>query len=775
MAETHLHANASRSFGLIWEDMLMLALHRKDVLGKEQYELPYKHQVEKNNLNQIVLECAVIRLFLSAYLCSGADSIWQFMEGRPVTDRCWEHFIQQMQNVCDSGYVFEPFSKETQPGIAFLTQYRQDEAEDIWAVLSLDQALKFSIPTLAEKCFLSWSFLCIQQRPDDMYFTALFLYYMRLRNEVYRCCVQDEKNKGLSYFQKYYDLSSDAGKLNREERLLRIFYTALADRRVIKTEFRLAPCINSAPTLWETVYKTENGIRSDITAFIRQHLYTIVLTYGQNLADGKSVKQDYDTLWRNAQNAIRKGQTGKLQKLLEYFGIQSSAVHPHCLGIIYHLIKGGESREKPSCFAQNGITCERQAYEKLSFGSARFLYDAAVIALSNVRDICPEISHLIVGIDAASLEVPTEPWVFSASFQLARERNETLCNGQNLSENKALLGITYHVGEDFRHPLSGLRHIDEAMDLLDLHSGDRLGHALSLGIDLDRWFHVHGMAAMPVVEWMENNLWLWRLISQTPELSDITGYVKIIKRQIYQCVQKVYLSTNGITLENLSHAYDLKSAPIENVRSLAEPIRSQCNAATDCFQGFSDAAFFPCWKEGTMNQNWTGELLSMSYHCSFYKHRMEKDILIPTDEAFVAITKRIQRYMAQKVAQRGLIVETNPSSNALIGDMDGILTHPIWRFRQPGDYRVMSSVNTDDPSVFNATIANEHAQVYYTLRHHGLSTEDALNEVNAIREIGYRSSFIRHVPSFSELLQDYERILYAIEKAPVQINSQYPK
>lgn len=769
MAETHLHANASRSFGLIWEDMLMLALRGKNVLGNGQYDLPYKQQVEYSQINQNALECAVIRLFLSAYLNGGVDSIPLFMQSNPVTERYRQHFIQQMQNVCVFGHPLVPFSSQALPGIPFLTRYPQDEAEDIWAILLLDSSLKFTIPTLAEKCFLSWSFIHIQQAPSDMLFTTMFLYYLRLRNNVYRCCVQDGKNKGLSYFQKYYDLSSDAGKLKTEDRLLRIFYTAMEDHRVSKTELRIAPRSIPAPTLREAVFKTEIEIRSDITTFIRQHLYTILLTYSQYPLDGKTIKQDYEALWRHAQDAIQAGDTGVLQRLLGSFGIQSSAVHSHCLGIIYHLIKGGESRELPSCFAQSDTSCEHQAYEKLSFGSARFSYKATIIALSNVRDICPEISRLIVGIDAASLEVPTEPWVFSSSFRLARKRNAILCGEQKMAENKALLGITYHVGEDFRHPLSGLRHIDEAIDLLNLRSGDRLGHALSLGIDLDRWFHVHGMAAMPVVEWMEDNLWLWRLISQTPELSDIAGYAKIIERLIYQCVKKIYLSANGITLENLSRAYAFKSAPIETVRALAETVRSHCQAATDCFKVLPDATFYPCWKEETTNQTWTEELLSMSYHCGFYKYRMGEVILVPTDEAFIAITKRIQRYMAQKVAQKGLIVETNPSSNAVIGDMDGILTHPIWQFRQSADCRVMSSINTDDPSVFSTTIANEYAQAYYTLRHHGLSTEEALHEVNAMREIGYRTSFIRRIPLFSELLQDYEHILYAFGKTPVQI------
>lgn len=45
------------------------------------------------------------------------------------------------------------------------------------------------------------------------------------------------------------------------------------------------------------------------------------------------------------------------------------------------------------------------------------------------------------------------------------------------------LGRTVHVGEDFVDPVTGLRHIDEAMRELSLGEGDRLGHALAAGLE----------------------------------------------------------------------------------------------------------------------------------------------------------------------------------------------------------------------------------------------------------------------------------------------------
>lgn len=48
------------------------------------------------------------------------------------------------------------------------------------------------------------------------------------------------------------------------------------------------------------------------------------------------------------------------------------------------------------------------------------------------------------------------------------------------------LGRTIHVGEDFLDPVTGLREISEAIEHLGLTRGDRLGHALALGLNPPR-------------------------------------------------------------------------------------------------------------------------------------------------------------------------------------------------------------------------------------------------------------------------------------------------
>ena len=94
--------------------------------------------------------------------------------------------------------------------------------------------------------------------------------------------------------------------------------------------------------------------------------------------------------------------------------------------------------------------------------------------------------------------------------------------------------------------------------------------------------------------------------------------------------------------------------------------------------------------------------------------------------------------------------------------MEGVLSHPVCHLRSEKEHQVMATINTDDPSVFNATVANEHAQVYYALLYNGKSTEEALKEVDIMRETALRTSFISSPVSINDMLKDYEMILKQI-------------
>lgn len=769
MAETHIHAGASRSFGIIWESMLESALKMQSVLEKEEgYSLQFKTALAEIDVRKILREAGVVRLLLAAYLQSGHRSLVDYlMANTPsmLSMRCQSHFISQASAVALYGSPKCKFCDVVLPFEPFLMNYPRRDAYDLWTVLQLPKEMQLSMPTLAERCFMSWSFQQIADYPEDTVFTALFLYYLRLKTYAYRCRVQDNKSKGLSYFQQYYSYSTDTGNLNEQEIFTQIFYTALQDPRVIKTEFRLSPpSVNTFSTIKHSSVAIKQEISKTILSFIKQHLFTLILMYGNSTQGRTSLQEQFNREWRMSAAQIHAHHDSVLKSLMLRFNVTLEKIPSHRIGIIYHLIKRGEKYEQDSCFARKDESSEIDSYTKFSFGKARFHYAAAISAISDVRDICPAISRLIVGIDAASLEIPTDPWVFAPAFAEARKRNAILSHNGNLTEKKSLLGITYHVGEDFRHPLSGLRHVDEAIQYLKMRSGDRIGHGLALGIDVPRWFQMHGLIALSHIEWLENMIWIWHLITSGFAPNSISKYSNYVESQIMQTAFQIYGSLNGITIDGLYQSYKNKARRTEYIQAIAATFQHACDGNYDCFQATETPTLFPCASKSNAFNNsvWTEELLSLSYHCSFYKAKMNKPILvIPTSEQ-AELAVDLQHYLREKIAKIGLIVESNPSSNTVIGEINGVLQHPVGDLRNSSFESVMASINTDDPSVFNASVANEHAQIYYSLRYKGHSIEKSLKMVDELRDIGLRTSFIDDVVPFDRLLKEYEEIVREI-------------
>ena len=763
MAETHIHAGASRSFGMIWESML-------DVLDKrigetsgnpleKDYFLSWKGAVKQSDMRSLTFEAALVRMLLAAYLGSYEKDFFRYIESGSLRAGYAAYLRGKVGELCKNNCVRQPFySAFSRPGAILKDDLGH---ADLWSLLHIPSALRWSFPTLAERCLLTWAILHVLDVPTDFGFTAVLLYYIRLKTTAYRCRVQDSKSKGLLYFQQYYDLSTDTGELRAEEKLTQIITTALQDSRVKKTELRIRPAFSSAETIERAKDEIEVGIRSYLKRFIKCHLYSLVCMYTGTPLSVKDPYKRFSDQYNFARRRIQLGASGAFLLLLKNMGVRPETIPPHRIGLVYHMIKRGEKAEKPSCFANTCEICPRCRMEKFSFGTARFQAQAAIKAISDIRDLCPELARLIVGIDAASLEIPTEPWVFAPAFQQARARNAELAFGGHLAAKKPLLGITYHVGEDFRHPLTGLRHIDEAIECFRLHSGDRIGHGLALGIDLERWFWLHGLVAIPRIEALENYLWVWSLLANESMTRKLAPFASLIESKIMDYANEIYGGLNGITIDSLYQAYMAKALPTEDIQQLVQ--KWEGRELPGCVSQLDKARFFPCWSgKGDSRPNWNAEYLTLSYHCRFYKQRMNAPVMIMPTEDQLALTKELQLYLRKKAASIGLVIESNPSSNAVVGEIDGILKHPASALRDTESVPVLTSINTDDPSVFNATMANEHAHIYYALRSAGYTVENALKTVDEMRETGFHSSFIGEVPGIKTLLQEYETIIRAL-------------
>lgn len=141
------------------------------------------------------------------------------------------------------------------------------------------------------------------------------------------------------------------------------------------------------------------------------------------------------------------------------------------------------------------------------------IWVSQVDALTQILDDNAVFRRFVVGIDAAGRERGSPPWALRPAIdrirrwnldrgvgrlrpggevgvaelrdrlQAAKTTPETLFDalcGEFAPWRR--LGVTVHAGEDFADPMTGLRHLWEALVHLDLREGDRVGHALALAL-----------------------------------------------------------------------------------------------------------------------------------------------------------------------------------------------------------------------------------------------------------------------------------------------------
>ena len=135
------------------------------------------------------------------------------------------------------------------------------------------------------------------------------------------------------------------------------------------------------------------------------------------------------------------------------------------------------------------------------------------MALLDFRDMSPETAIRVRGIDAASQEIGCRPEVFGQCFRTLHSHTCYRLTEKGY-EKMPQLRATYHVGEDFLDLADGLRAIDEAILFLNLDCGDRLGHCLALGLDVQEWYQFkNNHISISKQDYLDNIVWLYHMLA----------------------------------------------------------------------------------------------------------------------------------------------------------------------------------------------------------------------------------------------------------------------
>lgn len=328
----------------------------------------------------------------------------------------------------------------------------------------------------------------------------------------------------------------------------------------------------------------------------------------------------------------------------------------------------------------------------------------------------PSCLWVIRGLDVATDKLSIPTWVLAPFFRhvLDEAVKASIQEGAGLP-----LRLTAHVGEDFRHLLEGMRHIYEQIHYILGNTPGRLGHAIALGVDPQAWAESVGSILMPAEERLWDLVWEWRLYSKyriNPEYAATApeGHIASLLNKVTELSKYVY-GTHNYSIEELAEAHHTLH------RSLVPPHTREplIEGRLDTFRNVAKDI-----KEGRQEQvrfhKKVGKILEAYFdnESTFQRGQTLIDVPICKDE-ITALTA-IQYALRCGVAQNGIVIEVNPSSNLFIGDLLDLRSHPILRLFPPepdGPPPVAIALGSDDPITFSTQLLRE-----YTFLHQAACT-----------------------------------------------------
>jgi adenosine deaminase len=529
-------------------------------------------------------------------------------------------------------------------------------------------------------------------------FFRVFFKYVSIKNEFYQQVIQPTVINGLDFFKGYFERATD-GILENQEYFTSMLRTLFQNRYLQKVELRIS--IKNS--------EEEN----------RKRLLQILQSYQKILIDDYNVNED-------------------------------PSIEFPLIGIIYHLIK-----------IPDDINKDIELYDKerdhtikqLHYGKLQDQYIKQVKIIQQFRKNIPMVTNFIVGLDAANLENNTPVQVFAPVFEQARDSqydNLRIVDPEgNILPSQSIF-FTFHAGEEFRHLNSGLRRMDEVIDYCKLHAGDRIGHGIALGVDIEKWARSNPLIVIPQGEYLDNLLWIWDVYSRTTKIQ--TETLVYLERQIYEiaiCIFKDVVPSETLQISILTGTYKRR------FKRIIDEVESVTCSSKVYLENF--------------NQNKTrgiSDELFKSYHLEETLNRMNEPIYVAIEENERMMATDMQNYLINKIANIGIVIEANPSSNEAIGEIDSLFGNQLFRIQSAGNHNlsnILVNINSDDPMIFNTNVSNELAYIYYGMLHQGIGREAALDWIEKLRKTGMDTSFIRGVRSRKEYLRILDMTIEALQ------------
>lgn len=418
---------------------------------------------------------------------------------------------------------------------------------------------------------------------------------------------------------------------------------------------------------------------------------------------------------------------------------------------VFHFIKGPDP--DPNHLSSLDLVCRHQKLRKNIRKQA--------IALAKTLSQSDYFYQRVRGIDSASHEIGCPPEVFASVFRFLRGfRTSDFTKGSLFSKSvMPALSATYHAGEDYLDIAGGLRTIDEAVTFLEMRRGDRIGHALALGVNPEIHYAMKGKRVfMRKQERLDDLVWL---LYRSRDLGVEIG--ERMYSELKKAAQTLLLEIYGKAIEeNAWHItlFEYYCSMRLRADDPARYIRMKYEPPSSFGSPYEEYTINLSEPELDKYRN-SASMAGMYYYYHYGKREKvcgNQICEVIIEPRYIHLIRKMQDAMQEYLTQKGLIIECNPSSNVLIGTFSSYKNHPIFRFNNTDletnhDKYINCSqlkvcVNTDDLGVFDTSQEFEYSLLFHALSNmhddggKKLYKEgDILRYLDNIRKMGHDATF----------------------------------
>ncbi|MFM0741846.1 hypothetical protein PQQ51_31835 [Paraburkholderia xenovorans] len=398
-------------------------------------------------------------------------------------------------------------------------------------------------------------------------------------------------------------------------------------------------------------------------------------------------------------------------------------------------------------------------------------------------------AELIRGLDVVGDETRQPIEMFAPMLRWLRSstnaQGSSVAPGSPFPGTAARLHLSIHAGEDYAHPLSGLRHIDETVRFCEMRAGDRLGHALALGIPPEEWLRRHGDVLLSVDDHFDNLVWAWHEATALSGLNSAEATVVLprLTQRIERMLQHVSwlpAQAGGRTLasgdlprfyeawrlrKNCAHSVLDQVGNMQLVTSklqIAAPDLQEITGQIPKPTTATAAGLYVLRARSTAQPRQVRLTWLRHGHATRAQQQREapgynshdRHLHDHDDAADLRFMLAVQDACMERYRKLELSIEANPTSNVYIGQLEAHGDHPLFRWHPPdasdlavgGRFNQFGlrhateplpvTINTDDPGMTPTTLRLEHHLMHEAALDRGYDLKLADDWIHALRKRG---------------------------------------